>query len=342
MIARSGGCRSTLLDGDDIVGACPDGPGESPSRDGGFGHFGSNVVSASLGEDVAVDGSRVVAHAAGEVAEAEAESGSVEVLRDGAGDQGFSFTDAGEFFAGVSEIFPCRVARADGSTDLDGDAFVDHQLAQGGAAAGFPVAVEAAVFGDQLAHFAVAGRRGVANGVRHFVREPERDELGFEAECAGVRVGFAREVFQGDEDDAFSVNDQLTGIGGADTGHEYDVDIDVRVEDFAAMCFRGACECHDVDSVEHVPQVVTRRMYRGANYLVEVRSFGIEHVVDPVRLEDPAVRFVVLEVGGDAISAVEDGEKVGNQIDQHRPRKYPFPNRSTRCVVRIGTLREKA
>jgi hypothetical protein len=54
------------------------------------------------------------------------------------------------------------------------------------------------------------------------------------------------------------------------------------------------------------------------------------------------VRFVVLEVGGDAISAVEDGEKVGNQIDQHRPRKYPFPNRSTRCVVRIGTSREKA
>ena len=48
-----------------------------------------------------------------------------------------------------------------------------------------------------------------------------------------------------------------------------------------------------------------------------MRTLGVDDVVVPVRLEDLAVGVEVALVGGEAVGAIENGKKIGQQIDQH-------------------------
>ena len=49
----------------------------------------------------------------------------------------------------------------------------------------------------------------------------------------------------------------------------------------------------------------------------EVRPFGIDDVVLPVGLENPSVVVEVALVGGEAVGALENGEEIRQQVDQH-------------------------
>ena len=69
-------------------------------------------------------------------------------------------------------------------------------------------------------------------------------------------------------------------------------------------------------------KVITCGVCGGANDFLKVGAVGVEDIVGPVRLENTAMCFVVLQVRGDAISAIKDGEEVWDQVDQHRPRRY--------------------
>src|SRR5204862_3459135 len=79
----------------------------------------------------------------------------------------------------------------------------------------------------------------------------------------------------------------------------------------------GPSECDDVHPLEHLSQIGAISQRRRPDDVTEVRAVGIDDVVLPVGLEDAAVGFEVTLVGGDAISAIEYGEKVRQQVDQH-------------------------
>ncbi len=84
---------------------------------------------------------------------------------------------------------------------------------------------------------------------------------------------------------------------------------------------RGGGECDDVGASEHRVQVGAIGGDGRAHDLVEVRAVGVDDVVVPVRGEQRPVRLEVALVGGDAILALENGEEIGQQVDQHLRRQ---------------------
>ena len=56
---------------------------------------------------------------------------------------------------------------------------------------------------------------------------------------------------------------------------------------------------------------------RRAHDVGEVRTLRVDGVVLPVGLEQAAVGGEVAPVGGEAIGAPEDGEEIGEQINEH-------------------------
>ena len=245
----------------------------------------------------------------------------------GAHDEWFCLANTRVFLAGVSEVFPCSVARTDDPAGLHGDAFVDYELAEQCAAPGFPIVVVPVCLGDQLAHLAVAGWRCVANRMCHLVRQPERNYFRLESERTGVGIGLTGEVLQGDERHAAAVNDEFASVGRSDANHENDIRIDVGFEDAAALALGESSKGDHIDACEHRAEVIAVGVRGGANYFLEVRSLGVQDVVCPVRLENSAVRFEVAQVSSDAISAVYDSKEIWKQVDQHqRQENTPFAN----------------
>jgi hypothetical protein len=94
-----------------------------------------------------------------------------------------------------------------------------------------------------------------------------------------------------------------------------------------ALLLGRAGERDDVGALEHVAEVGPIGERGAAGDVAEMRTVGIDDVVVPVGLEDPAVRLVVALVGGDAVGAVENGEEVGQQVDQHSTVERPARGR---------------
>ncbi len=176
---------------------------------------------------------------------------------------------------------------------------------------GVPVRVVTARVGDDVAQLAAARRRRVAHDVRDLVRQPERDQLGIEAEALRLRVRLPGEVLEAHEGDAASIDDQLSRVGGADADHQDDVDVTIHCKELAALLLGVACERHHIGALEHRPQIRTRRGDGRSHDVHVVRTVGIDHIIVPVRLEDLAVTVEVALVGGLSVGAIENGEEVG-------------------------------
>ena len=170
------------------------------------------------------------------------------------------------------------------------------------------------------AQLASARRRDVANDVRDLVREPERNQLGIEAEALGLRIRGAGEMLETHERDALSFDDELTRVRGADADHEHDVDVAVHGEQLAALLLGVSRERDDVDAVEHRRQIRSTGGQARSHDVHEMRTIGIDDVVVPVGFENLLMSSEVALVSGEAIGAVENSKKVRQQIDQHSTR----------------------
>jgi hypothetical protein len=148
--------------------------------------------------------------------------------------------------------------------------------------------------------------------------QPQWDELWLEAEGAGVLIRLSGEVLEGDESHPAPIDYELTSVGGAYTHHQDHISVDVCIENAAALSLGQPCECEHVNALQHGAEVIAIGVGCSANYLLEVRPVGVEDVVGPVRPEYPPVRFEVSHVCSDAICAVDDSEKIWEQVDQHR------------------------
>src|SRR6185437_6230722 len=176
------GYRAGVAGSAERIRARADGPGEAALRDGVPDHAAPQIVAGSLRDDDAVQPACVLAGATGEIAQAEAQSGRIELWRDVPGDHRREFADARVLPTVVSEILPVRVARTHGARRLDRQSLVHEMLTERRLMSGIPVRVVAARFGDQLAHAAPARGRRIAHHVRDLMGEPERNQFRIEAE----------------------------------------------------------------------------------------------------------------------------------------------------------------
>ena len=125
------------------------------------------------------------------------------------------------------------------------------------------------------------------------------------------------------ERDSLCIDDQLAGVRGADTDHEHDLHVDILLEESAALLLGGSGERDHIGPLKHLLQIGAIGE-RGRSYdVAEVWPFGIDDVVLPVRLEETTVGFEVAVIGGDAIGAMEYGEEIGQQVDQHSTGEPP-------------------
>ena len=159
------------------------------------------------------------------------------------------------------------------------------------------------------------------------MREPEGQQLRVEAEALGIRVRDGGEVLEAGEGSAATIHDQLAGVRCADADHEHDIHVDILFQQLGAPLFGAAGERDDVGALEHLLEVGAIGQRRGADDVPEVGAVGIDDVVVPVGLEETAVSGVVALVGGDAVGAVENGEEIGQQVDQHSTGKRPARGR---------------
>lgn len=123
---------------------------------------------------------------------------------------------------------------------MDGESFVHEEFAQRSLASGFPVGVIAPGILHEIAHGAAAGGRGVADDVRDFMCQPERDQFRIETETLRVGIGDAREVFKAHKGHTAAFDDELSCIGGADTDHEDNIVGDIDIEQRANLVFGRA------------------------------------------------------------------------------------------------------
>ena len=236
----------------------------------------------------------------------------------GAHDKRLCLAYASVLLTGVTKVFPRRVTRAHDSAGLDGDAFVDDQFAERHTASGFPIVIVSTSLGDQRAHLALAGGRGISNRMGYFVCEPEGNKLRLKTERAGIWIWLASEMLESDEGHSTAVDHELAGICCSYADHENDIGVDIGIENAATLGFSQPRECDHIDACKHGAEIITIGVCSGADHFLEVRSFRIEDVIGPVRFEYSAVRFEVSQVCSDAICAVNDSEKIGEQVDQHR------------------------
>jgi hypothetical protein len=159
--------------------------------------------------------------------------------------------------------------------------------------------------------------------VGDLVREPERDQLGLEAESLCVGVGDAGEVLQTDEGDGAAAHHQLAGVGGADADHQHHVDVDVRLDQPCAPLLGGPREGDDVGPGEHRTQVGAGSVDCPLDDVAEMWTFRVDDVIVPVCLQQPPVGGVVALVGCDPVGALENGEEIREQVDQHDRRRVP-------------------
>ena len=124
-------------------------------------------------------------------------------------------------------------------------------------------------------------------------------------------------MLEAHERDAASVDHELAGVRRADADHEHDVDVAIHGEQLAALLLGVLRQRDDIRSLEHREQIGTSMRDGRPRDVREVRTIGVDHVIVPVRLEDVAVGGEVTLISGEAVGAIQNGEKIGQQIDQH-------------------------
>jgi hypothetical protein len=117
-------------------------------------------------------------------------------------------------------------------------------------------------------------------------------------------------VLETHERGATAVDDELSGVRGTDSHHEYDVNVGVVLEQCTTLLFGGSCERHYVCSLEHRAQIGAICQRSELHYVSKVRAVRVENVVVPISLEEASVSFEVAVIGCDAISAIKYGKKV--------------------------------
>jgi len=149
------------------------------------------------------------------------------------------------------------------------------------------------------------------------VTQPHGDELWIQSEALRVRVRHTGEMLEANKRNAARIDDQFTGVRGADTDHQHDVVIGVRLEQLPTLRLRVAHERHDVGALQHGAEIAAVGKYGRTHDVGEMRTVGVDHVVVPVRLKQPAVALEEAAVGGDSVRAVENCEEIRQQVDQH-------------------------
>ena len=124
-------------------------------------------------------------------------------------------------------------------------------------------------------------------------------------------------MLQAEEGDAAAINNELARIRRANPDHEDDVQIAIDREQLAALLLGRACKRHDIGTVQHRAEIAALCQDRRTRDLQEMGAVRIYDVIVPVRCEKLAVGREVSLVGGEAVGAVEDSKKIGQQVDQH-------------------------
>ena len=123
--------------------------------------------------------------------------------------------------------------------------------------------------------------------------------------------------------DSLPVYYQLAGVGSPDADHEHDLHVHILLEQTAALLLRGSGERDHIGTLEHLLQIGPIGESCCPNHVAEVWTLGVDDVILPVRLEEATVSFEVAVIGGDAVGAIEYGEEIGQQVDQHSTGKPP-------------------
>ena len=74
---------------------------------------------------------------------------------------------------------------------------------------------------------------------------------------------------------------------------------------------------YDIGALEHRAKIAAVGAHRLADDIQEVRAARLDDVVVPIRAEQWAIRFEVAVVCCDRIDALQHGEEVRQQIDEH-------------------------
>lgn len=171
--------------------------------------------------------------------------------------------------------------------------------------------------------------------------EPQRQQLGIEAEPLGIRIRDGREVFEANKGCSSSINDEFTSIGGADADHQDDINIDILLQEPGALVFRRSCERHNVCAIKHFAEIRPASERGRAYNIPKMWPVGIYDVVVPIRLENFAVGLKIALVGGDTVGAIENCKKVWQEVDQHSTGN-DLREGDAEPVTRTGAPREGA
>src|SRR5450756_1581121 len=104
------------------------------------------------------DGPGVIAHSAGEIPEAQPQTGPIKVVIEGSRHQWLELTNAGVLASRVAVVLPGCMSGADRSRCNRSQALIDHELAERSASASFPIRVVSAL---SLIHISEPTRLGM-------------------------------------------------------------------------------------------------------------------------------------------------------------------------------------
>src|ERR1051325_6144172 len=196
-----------------------------------------------------------LAYAVREIPEAETEAPGIAIRRNRLARGQFCFPHAPVLLATISKVFPRRVPGGNRARHGDGNAFVHEMLSKADVSAGIPVGVVASGAGHGRPHLTPARRRRIPKGVRVFMRQPQGYELRVEPKPAGGRILNARKVLEGDESNAFALDDELACVRCADSDHENDIDVDIGSKNVTRLELSCARQCDDIGALENRAQV---------------------------------------------------------------------------------------
>src|SRR5688572_8030645 len=106
-------------------------------------------------------------------------------------------------------------------------------------------------------------------------------------------------MLEAEERDASRSYDELSGVGGAHAHHEHDVVLGVEPEQLTALRFGVTNERHHVRPLQNGTQIASVRQHGRSDDVHEVRTVGVDDVIVPVGLQQPAVTLEVAAVGGE-------------------------------------------
>src|ERR1700694_922866 len=293
-----------------LTGAGTNGPRESTRVHCRLDHFGAQKIAAPLGENVPVNCTGIIAHSTGEVSKSQTQTCPVEIGIERLRHQRLELTNARVLPSGISVILPGGMPGADDPRGMGRQSFIDHEHAERRASPRFPIGVIATRVLDQLSQLAAAGWRRVSNGVSNLMCQPEGNQLRIEPQSLRFGIRDARKVLEADESDALAVDNQLSGVGGADPDHQHHIDIDIDVQQGPALLFRISGKRDDIDSLQHRSKIYPARKCGRANDFQKMRTCWVKDVVVPVGFQKAAMIFEVAEIGGDTVGTVVNCEEV--------------------------------